>query len=266
MASNYTENYGLCQWEETDAVLRTDFNEDNAKIDEALKNQKNNISSLSSKLANKASNASLNELSAAVSLKANKTALDAAINRISALESGKADQSDLEQVEDDIDALEGSKANKSDLAWVKISEQTLSSAAASVSISLNTSGYRRLKLYFETEGAEAINGSFNGNPTVYYPSTEFGTTFPVVKSADQYVGGYIELFPVGTGRMVGGKLSCTSMFRASGENVVSNHITHIICPELAFSALKTLVLTASDAGSGSTFVKNSRFSLYGLKE
>ena len=37
MASNYTENYGLCQWEATDAVLRTDFNEDNAKIDAALK-------------------------------------------------------------------------------------------------------------------------------------------------------------------------------------------------------------------------------------
>ena len=37
MASNYTENYGLCQWEATDQVLRTDFNEDNAKVDEALK-------------------------------------------------------------------------------------------------------------------------------------------------------------------------------------------------------------------------------------
>lgn len=36
MASNYTENYGLCQWEATDQVLRTDFNEDNAKIDAAL--------------------------------------------------------------------------------------------------------------------------------------------------------------------------------------------------------------------------------------
>lgn len=37
MASNFTENYGLCQWEATDQVLRTDFNEDNAKIDVALK-------------------------------------------------------------------------------------------------------------------------------------------------------------------------------------------------------------------------------------
>lgn len=36
MASNYTENYGLCQWEATDQVLRTEFNEDNAKIDAAL--------------------------------------------------------------------------------------------------------------------------------------------------------------------------------------------------------------------------------------
>lgn len=36
MASNYTENLGLCQWEVTDQVLRTEFNEDNAKIDEVL--------------------------------------------------------------------------------------------------------------------------------------------------------------------------------------------------------------------------------------
>lgn len=36
MASNYTENYGLCQWEATDQVLRTEFNADNAKIDAML--------------------------------------------------------------------------------------------------------------------------------------------------------------------------------------------------------------------------------------
>lgn len=39
MASNHTENYGLCQWEATDQVLRTDFNADNAKVDAALKEQ-----------------------------------------------------------------------------------------------------------------------------------------------------------------------------------------------------------------------------------
>ena len=36
MASNYTSNYGLCQWEATDQVLRTEFNEDNVKVDTAL--------------------------------------------------------------------------------------------------------------------------------------------------------------------------------------------------------------------------------------
>ena len=36
MATNYTTNYDLCQWESTDQVLRTDFNADNAKIDAAL--------------------------------------------------------------------------------------------------------------------------------------------------------------------------------------------------------------------------------------
>ena len=37
MASNYTTNYQLNQWEAGDQVLRTEFNQDNQKIDTALK-------------------------------------------------------------------------------------------------------------------------------------------------------------------------------------------------------------------------------------
>lgn len=37
MSTNHTPNYGLCQWEAEDKVLRTDFNADNAKIDGAIK-------------------------------------------------------------------------------------------------------------------------------------------------------------------------------------------------------------------------------------
>lgn len=33
---NYTENYQLPQWEETDRILRADFNDSNSKIDTAL--------------------------------------------------------------------------------------------------------------------------------------------------------------------------------------------------------------------------------------
>ena len=36
MATNHTEHYQLNQWEPGDKVLRTEFNEDNAKIDGAL--------------------------------------------------------------------------------------------------------------------------------------------------------------------------------------------------------------------------------------
>ena len=37
MSTNHTTNYNLNQWEATDKVLRTEFNEDNSKIDAALK-------------------------------------------------------------------------------------------------------------------------------------------------------------------------------------------------------------------------------------
>lgn len=36
MATNHTANYNLNQWQATDPVLRTDFNEDNSKLDAAL--------------------------------------------------------------------------------------------------------------------------------------------------------------------------------------------------------------------------------------
>ena len=37
MASGYTSNYGLCQWQGEDKFLREEFNQDNEKIDAALK-------------------------------------------------------------------------------------------------------------------------------------------------------------------------------------------------------------------------------------
>ena len=46
MAANYTANYNLCQWEATDQVLRTDFNQDNAKIEAALSNLEERVAIL----------------------------------------------------------------------------------------------------------------------------------------------------------------------------------------------------------------------------
>ena len=70
MASNYTSNYQLCQWQEDDKVLRTEFNADNAKIDAA-------IAAVDSRVDGKASSSALNSLKTTVNGKADKTALEA---------------------------------------------------------------------------------------------------------------------------------------------------------------------------------------------
>ena len=43
MASNYTENFQLNQWERSDNLLMAEFNADNAKIEAALTELKNNM-------------------------------------------------------------------------------------------------------------------------------------------------------------------------------------------------------------------------------
>ena len=50
VASNYTTNYQLNQWEAGDQVLRTEFNQDNQKIDAALKNHDDEITGLATEL------------------------------------------------------------------------------------------------------------------------------------------------------------------------------------------------------------------------
>ena len=75
MSTNHTTNYNLCQWLATDQVKRTDFNEDNAKIDTALK-------SLSDQVGQKASQSAVDTLTTAVSQKAEQSALTAAVSTI----------------------------------------------------------------------------------------------------------------------------------------------------------------------------------------
>ena len=59
---NKTSNYQLCQWDREDRILRTDFNEDNAKIDAALKQQANSIAGINSTLPGKADAATVTSL------------------------------------------------------------------------------------------------------------------------------------------------------------------------------------------------------------
>ena len=63
MATNQTTNYQLNQWDPTDAVQRVEFNQDNAKLDTALK-------SLADQVVQKANQSALNTLISAVNQKA----------------------------------------------------------------------------------------------------------------------------------------------------------------------------------------------------
>ena len=57
MASGYTTNYGLCQWQPEDKFLREEFNGDNEKIDAALKAAEDKAASDTQKAQNAADRA-----------------------------------------------------------------------------------------------------------------------------------------------------------------------------------------------------------------
>ena len=76
MASNYTGNYQLCQWEATDAVQRVEFNADNAKVDAALQ-------ALSDQVVQKASQSALNTVISAVNQKADAATVSSLSSQLS---------------------------------------------------------------------------------------------------------------------------------------------------------------------------------------
>ena len=70
MSTNKTQHYQLNQWEAEDKVLRSEFNQDNRTIDEAL-------SGLAGQTAGKAERVDVEALSFQVASKASQSALDA---------------------------------------------------------------------------------------------------------------------------------------------------------------------------------------------
>ena len=114
-----TEHYQLSQWEATDQVKRTDFNEDNAKLDAAL----------AAKAESASVNAAINQLQAAVAAKADSSSVTSSVNTLTA------------QVEE----LAG------DLRQVKLLEYTTPSSASQINLNLSgidLSQYLELIIYF----------------------------------------------------------------------------------------------------------------------
>lgn len=84
MPSKHTTNYQLSQWEVSDRVHHEDFNEDNRKIDEAIK-------AVDLRVDGKADASALSSLQSAVDAKASQSDLDALKTTVSQ----KAEQSAL---------------------------------------------------------------------------------------------------------------------------------------------------------------------------
>ncbi len=104
MVTNQTTNYQLNQWEPTDAVQRVEFNQDNAKVDTALKSlsdqviQKANqsaVNTLISAVNQKADASTVSALSQAVAAKAEQTALTAEISARTAVDAELAEKAGM---------------------------------------------------------------------------------------------------------------------------------------------------------------------------
>lgn len=241
MASNYTENYGLCQWEATDAVLRTDFNEDNQKIDTALKTQAGNISDLTAQMANKANTGSVNSLAEEINQN-----LEAAVSRITTLENKHSS---------DVAAL------RSENCWVKLSDETLSGSVASYSYSIQNAGqYAELRcIYSMATSNGRVDLSVNDGALIYTTSGGSGSEYTnLANSAPRGLGGIMRIFPICMEQGVA--IDCKTAGFGDGDKFVAPSTT-IGLRNVPLNQLRSVTLFA-DGGN----LEGGRFILYGMKK
>lgn len=247
MASNHTSNYGLCQWAATDAVLRTDFNEDNQKIDTALKTQAGSISDLTAQMANKANTGSVNSLAEEVAQKADQSDLDTAVGRVTTLETKHSS---------DVNAL------RSENCWVKLSDETLSGSAESYSYTIeNPEQYAELKcMYSMTTSNGKMELSVNNGELLYtYTGGNGIANVIMIYSSSLGMGGTLRIFPVCLEEYVAIE-GRSAGFEDARTFMVSSKTVGV--PSVSFSKLHTVTLLPG----GGTIQSGARFILYGLKK
>ena len=241
MASNYTENYGLCQWEATDAVLRTDFNEDNQKIDTALKTQAGSISDLTAQMANKANTGTVNSLAEEINQN-----LEAAVSRVTTLENKHSS---------DVAAL------RSENCWVKLSDETLSGLTATYSYSIQNAGqYAELKcIYSMATSNGRVDLSVNDGALIYTSSGGIGSqSTNLVVSVPKGLGGIIRIFPICMEQGIA--IECkTAGFGDSNKFAAPSETVGLW--NVSLNQLRSVTLFA-DGGN----LEGGRFILYGMKK
>lgn len=246
MASNCTENYGLCQWEATDAVLRTDFNEDNQKIDTELKTQAGNISDLTAQMANKANTGAVNSLAEEVAQKADQSDLEAAVSRVTTLENKHSS---------DVAAL------RSENCWVKLGEKTLSGSLATYFFSVeNPEQYSELKCIYSVISTNgSVNLSINDGALIYQTSAARGVEeISLIVGTSKGIGGRLNLFSAGTGHTA---LESKAM-GFDDDNVFAIASGHFGLLDVGLDQIQTITFSTEQGA----FQKGGYFLLYGLKK
>ena len=247
MASNHTQHYGLCQWEATDAVLRTDFNEDNQKIDTALKTQAGNFSDLTAQMANKANTGVVNNLAEEVAQKADQSDLEAAVGRVTTLENKHSS---------DVATL------RSENCWVKLSDETLSNSVESYSYTIeNPEQYAELKCMFSVTSSDGqVNLSVNHGATIYTDMNGNGVEDVLLLSyATKGIGGALRIFPMATEQYIAVESHTAG---ANSENKAVAVTDTVSLQGTRFSQLQSVTIS-SDRGK---LKSGGRFILYGMKK
>jgi len=140
MSTNSTAHYGLCQWEASDQFKRTEFNDDNLKIDSAL-------AALSGAVSTKAEASTVAALSSAVDAKAEASALTALTAKVNA----KAEASALETLTAKVNA----KAEASAVAALTATVNTKADASTVTALS------NRVNAKAETSTVTALTTKVN---------------------------------------------------------------------------------------------------------
>ena len=140
-----TQNYQLNQWVGSDPFLRTDFNEDNARIDAAL--------------AAKADQTTVTSLTNTVSTKADKTTVNSLTNTVNT----KADQTTVTNLSNTVTSLTNTVNTKADKTTVTSLTNTVNTKASQTALdALSATVAAKCELVFGTyTGDGTTTRSFN---------------------------------------------------------------------------------------------------------
>ena len=245
MASNYTTNYNLCQWQPTDQVQRTDFNADNAKLDAAL------------------------------AAKAEAAALTAAVGRVTALENTRATQTALNQVNATLTA----RANALDEARCldRLIDYTMPSDAAALDLDLSqiqASDYASLTLMLQAKVWGPLRMRLNGlSGNIYCPlfagnSGQYGSEITLSSETGIHnLTLFCSIWPEGLENHSQPSQNTTiwSLIGANPQYKADFIYTGGRCSPLIYSQLHTINLLFLDNASASyTIWAGSRFRVFGL--